>query len=172
MLAASIVGRLPIGMATLAILLFLQDTYRLVRAAGAAAALYVLGLARWRRFSVARSTAWDRAAVLAVSAGDLSWHVARARSRFAMRTDPTRLDRAGCALPRGASLPPITICMRALYPRLLPDVGLLQTAYSIDSALVETMLHHRPRRSSRFSSPSGYTGGAVLLPRPAPLSAA
>jgi MFS family permease len=39
----------------------------------------------------------------------------------------------------GAAFPPVTICMRALYPRLVPDSGLLQTAYSVDSALVETM---------------------------------
>lgn len=44
-LAASIVGRLPIGVATLAILLFLQARTGSFALAGSAAALYVLGLA-------------------------------------------------------------------------------------------------------------------------------
>ncbi len=43
-LAASVVGRLPIGMAMLAILLFLQDRTGSFALAGAASALYVLGL--------------------------------------------------------------------------------------------------------------------------------
>jgi MFS family permease len=44
-LVASVVGRLPIGMATLAILLFLQDRTGSFALAGTATALYVLGLA-------------------------------------------------------------------------------------------------------------------------------
>ena len=43
-LAASVVGRLPIGIAMLAILLFLQDRTGSFALAGAAGALYVLGL--------------------------------------------------------------------------------------------------------------------------------
>jgi MFS family permease len=44
---------------------------------------------------------------------------------------------AAAALLAGASLPPITVCMRALYPRLVPEPRLLKAAYSLDSALVE-----------------------------------
>jgi MFS family permease len=44
-IAASIIGRIPIGVATLAILLFLQGRTDSFALAGSAAALYVLGLA-------------------------------------------------------------------------------------------------------------------------------
>jgi MFS family permease len=69
---------------------------------------------------------------------------------------------AGCAFVAGAALPPITICMRTLYPRLLNDVGLLQTAYSIDSVLIETIFVLGPALVAVFVA-AGYTGGAVVL---------
>jgi MFS family permease len=44
-LLASIVGRIPIGVSTLAILIFVQDTSRSFALGGSTAAIYVLGLA-------------------------------------------------------------------------------------------------------------------------------
>ena len=41
------------------------------------------------------------------------------------------------ALVAGASLPPVSSCVRALYPRMVNEPALLQTAYSVDSAVVE-----------------------------------
>ncbi len=66
------------------------------------------------------------------------------------------------ALLAGASFPPITICMRALYPRLLPHPGLLQAAYSVDSALVETLFIVGPVLVALFVA-GGYPFGAVLF---------
>jgi len=40
-------------------------------------------------------------------------------------------------LVAGATLPPISACTRALYPRLIAEPSLLHTAYSVDSALIE-----------------------------------
>ena len=39
----------------------------------------------------------------------------------------------------GATLPPVSACVRAIYPRMVSEPALLQTAYSVDSALVEVV---------------------------------
>ena len=43
------------------------------------------------------------------------------------------------ALLAGASLPPISVCIRALYPRIVSEPSVLQTAYTVDSVLVEAV---------------------------------
>ena len=159
-LVASIVGRLQIGIATLAILLFLQSRTGSFSLAGAAAALYVLGLAA---VAPLLGRMIDRAgprAVLTVSAmiypGMLLVLVVLTMQ------DAGHGWIALAALVAGASFPPITICMRALYPRLLQDPALLQTAYSVDSALIETIFIAGPILVASFVA-AGYPHGAVLL---------
>lgn len=159
-LGASIVGRLPIGIATLAILLFLQDRTGSFAFAGSAAALYVLGLAA---VAPALGRLIDRLGprpVLSVSA--TVYPVAMlALGALALRGAGHGWI-AGAAFLAGASFPPVTICMRALYPRLLPDAGLLPTAYSIDSALVETVFIAGPVLVAGFVA-AGIPVGAVVL---------
>lgn len=158
-LAASIVGRLPIGIAMLAILLFLQDRTGSFALAGAAGALYVLGLGTVAPFLGRMIDRLGPRRVLSVSAviypGMLLTLVV-----LAMHTESHGWI-ALAALAAGAAFPPITICMRALYPRLLPDLGLLQTAYSVDSALIETIFIAGPALVALFVS-IGHPYGAVL----------
>jgi len=154
-LAASIVGRLPIGVATLAILLFLQGRSGSFAIAGAAAGCYVLGLGavapllgrlidRLGPRPVLMTSAVIYPAALAAlvalvfASADLAWVVV-------------------AAAVAGAAFPPVTICMRASYPRLVGDPALLQTAYSVDSALVEAMFILGPvlvAVSVAFSAPA------------------
>jgi len=159
-LVASVIGRLPIGIATLAILMFLQARTGSFALAGFAAALYVLGLAAVAPFLGRMIDRLGPRQVLAVSAviypamlvmlvvlaleGADHWWIALA------------------ALVAGASFPPITICMRALYPRLLPGSALLQAAYSVDSALIETVFIAGPMLVAFFVS-VGHPYGAVLF---------
>jgi MFS family permease len=159
-LAASIVGRLPIGIATLAILLFLQDLTGSFALAGSAAALYVLGLATVAPFLGRLIDRFGPRPVLSVGAiiypGMLVALVALAMSGGSHGWV------AFAALVAGASFPPITVCMRTLYPRLVPDIGLLQTAYSVDAALVESVFILGPALVALFMA-AGYPFGAVLL---------
>jgi MFS family permease len=159
-LAASVVGRLPIGIATLSILLFLQERTGSFAVAGAAAAFYVLGLATVAPFLGRLIDRYGPRPVLAagmvVYPGMLVALVALALSGAAQGWI------AFAALTAGASFPPITICMRALYPRLLPDIGLLQTAYSLDAALVESVFILGPALVALFVA-AGHAFGAVLL---------
>lgn len=132
---ASVLGRLPIGVAGLAILLYVQTRSHSFTQAGLASALYVLGLAAVapvlgrlidrlgpRPIMMACSAIYPAALLVLIYAVERSAHPAWI---------------ALSALIAGAALPPVSICMRALFPRVVEDPALLPTAYSLDSALVE-----------------------------------
>ena len=132
---SSIAGRMPIGIAGLAILLFVQGRSSSFSVAGTASSVYVLGLGivapllgrlidRVGPRPVLTVCAVTYPAAL-VSLAALVLMSAPAASIWTM------------SLLAGATLPPISACTRALYPKLLSDGALLHTAYSVDSALVE-----------------------------------
>jgi predicted MFS family arabinose efflux permease len=134
-IAASTIGRLPIGITGLAVLLLVQTATDSFARGGAATACYVIGLAT----------------------------VAPALGRFIDRTGP-RLTLLACsvafpaallglvaaveacahsvvilmfAAAAGATFPPITVCMRTYFKQRLNDDTLLATAYSLESVLIE-----------------------------------
>lgn len=159
---ASVVGRLPIGVTGLAILLFVQGKSGSFALAGTASAFYIIGLALVapllgrlidrngpRQILMACSTAYPAALLGLVVLVLQAAHPAAV---------------AACALVAGAALPPVTICMRTLYPRVLGDVdvALLQTAYSVDSALVEMVFIVGPALVALFVA-ADHPAGAVML---------
>lgn len=134
---ASVIGRLPIGIAGLAILLLVHKATGSFAQAGATTASYVLGLAavapllgrlidrRGPRRILAACGVMYPAALGALLAA-LAWSA------------PVWiiLPIAGTA---GASLPPITVCMRTFLRRRLGEDPLLATAYSLESVLIESI---------------------------------
>ena len=159
-LAASIVGRIPIGVATLAILLFLQARTGSFAMAGSATALYVLGLAAVAPFLGRMIDRIGPRPVLAVSTA-IYPAMLLSLVLLALYSDGHAWI-ALAAFLAGASFPPITICMRALYPRLLPEAGLLQSAYSVDSALVEFIFIVGPALVAAFVA-AGMPVGAIVF---------
>ena len=159
-LAASIVGRLPIGIATLAILLFLQQRTGSFALAGAAAALYVLGLATVAPFLGRLIDRFGPRPVLSV--GAVVYPCMMAALVVLALAEGSHGWVAFAALAAGASFPPITACMRSLYPRIVPDAGLLQTAYSADAALVESVFILGPALVALLVAVD-FTHGAVLF---------
>lgn len=157
---ASIVGRLPIGIATLAILLFLRARSGSFSVAGTAAACYVLGLSV---IAPVLGRVMDRLGprpVLAASAA--VYPVAMTALIVLVIESAGEWWILAAATLAGAAFPPVTICMRAMYPRLVADPALLHTAYSVDSALVEAMFILGPVLVAVFVA-RGTPAGAVLF---------
>jgi MFS family permease len=160
LLLASVVGRVPIGIAGLAVLLFVQSRSKSFALAGSASALYVLGLATLAPFlgrlmdrlgprpillacGAVYPAALLAVAVLVLGGAHAGWVNAM-------------------AFVAGASLPPISACIRALYPRLIHEPALLQTAYSVDSALVEMVFILGPALVAACMA-TGYPEAAIVI---------
>jgi predicted MFS family arabinose efflux permease len=134
-IAASMIGRLPIGITGLAILLLVQTNTGSFARGGAATACYVIGLATVapalgrlidrrgpRRTLLACALAFPAALSLLVAAVHLfaaPWIVLL------------------CAAAAGAGFPPITVCMRTYFRQRLRNDELLSAAYSLESVLIE-----------------------------------
>ena len=137
-LVASIIGRLPIGLTGLSILLLAQGVTGSFARGGTAAAAYVVGLAA---FAPLLGRIIDRSG----PRGVLLWcAVAFPASLLAFvgamnsGADRTALAFAA-AFAAGANFPPITVCMRTFFRRRLAEESLLATAYSLESVLIETI---------------------------------
>ncbi|HZM36090.1 MAG TPA: MFS transporter [Burkholderiales bacterium] len=133
--AASVLGRLPIGITGLAVLLLVQSSTQSFAQAGAATAGYVGGLAivapvlgRWIDRTGPRAAlllcglsfpATLLALVAAVDYGAPGWLI------------------VVLSASAGAVFPPISVCMRTYFRHRLADERLLAAAYSLESVLIE-----------------------------------
>lgn len=137
-LVASIIGRLPIGITGLSILLLAQAATASFAQGGAAAAAYVVGLAC---FAPILGRIIDRSGPRAV----LLWCAVAFPTSLLAFIAAVRFDPGGPFLPfaaafaAGANFPPITVCMRTFFRRRLAEESLLATAYSLESVLIETI---------------------------------
>jgi len=157
---SSVIGRIPVGLSTLALVLFLQSQASSLGAAGVAAACYVLGLATVAPLvGRALDRLGPRRVLLACNALHplamvgltvMAWSGAQRGWIFA------------AAFVSGASLPPITVCARALYPRLVSDAALQRTAYSLDSAIIETVFILGPMLAAAFAAAHAQVGAIWL----------
>jgi len=175
--AASALGRLPIGVTGLAILLLVQMSSGSFARGGAAAACYVAGLALVapvlgrlidrhgpRRVLIACALAFPSVLLLLVAASartDLAWLALLA------------------AAGAGASFPPITVCMRTYFRQVFGDDTLLAAAYSVESVLIEIIFivgplvvalfvaFASPAVAVWFSAGCGFAGTLLFLRSPA-----
>ena len=134
-ITASMVGRLPIGITGLAILLLVQTSSGSFALGGAATAAYVIGLAAMApalgriidRYGP-RETLFACAFAFPTALGALVAAVHQFPGSWAVLL---------CAAVAGAAFPPITVCMRAYFRRRLRSEELLAAAYSLESVLIE-----------------------------------
>lgn len=132
--ALSVLGRLPIGLTGLAILLLVQTHTDSFARGGAAAACYVVGLALIAPL-LGRSIDRYGPRRLLIGSGLLFPSMLLALVAAVERNATvSALAFAGAA---GATFPPITVCVRTYFRRRLAEEGLLAAAYSAESVLIE-----------------------------------
>jgi len=173
---ASVLGRLPIGLTGLAVLLLVQTSTGSFARGGAAAACYVAGLAavapaigrvidRYgpRRILLACGLLFPAALVALVAAARLG----------------APLSTIAFAAAAGASFPPITVCMRTYFRQRFGDDALLAAAYSAESVLIEIVFivgpmlvalfvaFASPAMAVWFSALCGFAGTFLFLRSPA-----
>src|SRR5262245_16730954 len=157
--AASVVGRLPIGMAVIAILLFIQQVDKSYSRAGIASGLYVVGVAAVAPYIGRLIDRLGPRPLLLLSA--CAYPLALCALVATVRTGASTLWLGIAAFTAGATLPPVSTCVRALLRRLVTDTTHLQAAYSLDSVLMESVFIVGPALVSLFAA-LGWNIGAVL----------
>jgi predicted MFS family arabinose efflux permease len=136
-IVASVIGRMPIGILGLAILLASQASSGSFGIAGAVAASYLAGLAC---MAPVLGRLIDRAGpsrVLAVCAG--AFPATLIALVVALRLDAPQWTAFVLAAAAGATFPPITVSLRTFLRQRLADEAQLSTAYSLESVLIETI---------------------------------
>ena len=143
----SVLGRLPIGVTGLAILLLVQTATHSFARGGAAAACYVVGLAS---IAPALGRAIDRFGprrILLASGVLFPSTLIGLVMAIGRESIPAALALAAAA---GATFPPITVCVRTYFRRRLVEGGLLSAAYSAESVLIELIFIAGPMLVAAF----------------------
>ena len=144
---SSVIGRLPIGVTGLAILLLVQTSTDSFSRGGAAAACYVVGLGA---IAPLLGRAIDRVGPHRILlASGVLFPSALIALIFAVAHGPTALTLVFAALA-GATFPPITVCVRTYFRRQLGNDQLLAAAYSLESFVIELIFIAGPMLVALF----------------------
>jgi hypothetical protein len=134
-LVASLIGRLPIGLTGLAVLILVQTHTGSFAAGGAATAAYVTGLALVAPILGRSIDLYGPSRILWACA--LLFPAALAALIVAVRIDAATAVILALAALAGACFPPITVCMRTFFKQRFREDQHLITAYSVESILIE-----------------------------------
>ena len=134
-IAASVLGRLPVGITGLAILMLTQDTTGSFARGGLVAGCYVAGLATVAPLLGRLIDRYGPRTILLVCA--LIFPSALAALVAALGIPAPAWAAFSLAAAAGASFPPIGVCMRTFFKQRLADDALLAAAYSLESVLIE-----------------------------------
>ncbi|HEV7477363.1 MAG TPA: MFS transporter, partial [Burkholderiales bacterium] len=175
-IAASMIGRLPIGITGLAILLLVQAATDSFSKGGAATACYVIGLAT---VAPALGRLIDRNGPrLALLACSIAFPAALLSLVAAVETRSHPALILVSAAAAGVTFPPITVCMRTYFKQRLSDDALLAAAYSLESVLIELIFivgpmlvalfvaAASPAAAVLFAAASGCVGTLLFLRSP------
>jgi len=145
---ASVIGRLPIGIAGLAIMLMTQGASGSFADSGIATAGYIGGLAASSPFIGRYIDRHGPGRVL--GAAMLAYPCAMALLIATALLHAPKPLLGLVAFAAGIGYPPITVCMRSLLRQLLHDDERLQAAYSLESVLIESIFIAGPMLVALF----------------------
>lgn len=137
LLASSVLGRMPSGMFSLAILLFVrQQTSSFLVAGLAVGAFTLVGalMSPAQGFVVDRIGQTRVLLPAAICQGSLL-----IAFLFVVRSGPPAILTVALAALSGAALPPISGCIRALWPAVASDAQTLEAAYALDAITQEVI---------------------------------
>jgi MFS family permease len=137
LLVSSVVGRLPSGMFSLAILLFVREQTGSFLAAGFAVGAFTLAGALMSPVQGAAVDRLGQSRVLvpaAIGQGALLMAFV-----FVVQGGAPMVAVVAVAALAGAILPPISACIRALWPEVAPDAEALDAAYALDAITQEVI---------------------------------
>ncbi len=176
-LLASLIGRLPVGITGLAVLLLVQSSSGSFVSAGAATACYIAGLATLAPV-LGRLIDREGPRRILLVCGVLN-PLSLAALVVVIESSAPAWTWLALAATAGASFPPITVCMRTLFRQRLGDDSLLATAYSLESVLIESIfivgpmlvaffvVVASPSLAVLFSATCSATGAQLFLHSPA-----
>ena len=157
---ASMIGRLPIGITGLAILLLVQTATGSFARGGAASACYVIGLAT---VAPALGRLIDRNGPrMTLIACGVAFPTALVALVAAVNQEASPLFVLALAAAAGVTFPPITVCMRTYFKQRLGNDALLSAAYSLESVLIELIFIVGPMLVALFVAMSS-AASAVLF---------
>lgn len=175
--AVSVLGRLPIGITGLAILILIQGTTGSFSVAGLASGCYVAGLAA---VAPALGRLIDRYGPrLILLASAVLFPTALIGLALSVRWGAPAAVMFALSAAAGAVFPPITVCMRTYLKRRFADDALLAAAYSLESVLIELIFIvgpifvaifvalATPTSAVVFAALSGFAGTLLFLRSPA-----
>ncbi|WP_051812155.1 MFS transporter [Kitasatospora sp. MBT63] len=158
LLAGTLIGRLPTGMAPIAILLLVRAEHGPLAEAGALGALYGLASALGQPLLGRLVDRHGQTRVLVAA-------TAAASTAFLLLpcTGPVRhpVLAALTVLVAGLATPPLEAGLRALWPVLLPDAGRQRTALSLDSSTQGLVFVAGPLLATGFAAGAGATTALV-----------
>jgi len=156
---ASVIGRLPIGILGLAILLATQAARGSFGLAGAVAACYLAGLAVMAPVLGRFIDRTGPARTLLVAA--IVFPTTLVTLVTALHFDAPLWSAFALAALAGASFPPITVCLRTFLRQRLIEEAQLATAYSLESVLIEVIFIVGPMLVALFVA--YLSAGAAIL---------
>lgn len=159
-IVASVIGRLPIGILGLAILLATQASTNSFGLAGAVAACYLAGLAAMAPVLGRIIDRTGPARTLLVSA--FVFPATLVTLVAALHFGAPLWTSFAFAALAGASFPPITVCLRTFLRQRLLEEAQLATAYSLESVLIEIIFIIGPMLVALFVTYLS-AGAAVLF---------